>query len=190
MLGSLDPAKLLVLLVIALVVLGPERLPKAARQLGAAWRELSRIRQQVTDEVRSALPDLGLDDLDLPHLPKNPSAAVSGFVRDLTGGLVGRPGGANGTNGAGGSDDANGGGNVDRAMADGDGANGTATAARRSNGTTAWSASGDTEVLRPASGQWPRRLAPGEPVPERACLVVTEPSRGELAVVFDDPAMN
>lgn len=76
MLGSLDPAKVLVILVVALIVLGPERLPRAARQLGAAWRELTRLRDQVTDEVRSAIPDV-----DIPRIPHG---AVSGFVRDLT----------------------------------------------------------------------------------------------------------
>jgi len=76
MLGSLDPAKVLVILVIALVVLGPERLPKAARQMAGAWRELTRLRDQVSDEVRSAMPEL-----DLPRLAPG---AVSGFLRDLT----------------------------------------------------------------------------------------------------------
>lgn len=75
MLGSLDPAKVLVILVVALIVLGPERLPRAARQLGAAWRELTRLRDQVTDEVRAAIPDI-----DVPRIPHG---AVSGFVRDL-----------------------------------------------------------------------------------------------------------
>lgn len=75
-LGSLDPAKVLVVLVVALIVLGPERLPRAARQLGAAWRELTRIREQVTEEVRAAIPEV-----DLPRIPQG---AVSGFLRDLT----------------------------------------------------------------------------------------------------------
>ncbi len=55
---NLDPAKLLVILVIALIVLGPDRLPRLARQLGAAWRELTRVRDQVTDEVRAAIPEV------------------------------------------------------------------------------------------------------------------------------------
>lgn len=79
MLGSLDPAKILVILVIALVVLGPERLPRAARQLGAAWRELTRVRDQVSEEVRSAMPDL-----DLPQIPRLRHGAVSGFLTDLS----------------------------------------------------------------------------------------------------------
>lgn len=67
---------MLVILVIALVVLGPERLPRAARQLGAAWRELTRLRDQVGEEVRSAIPDV-----DLPRIAPG---AVSGFLRGLT----------------------------------------------------------------------------------------------------------
>jgi sec-independent protein translocase protein TatB len=65
---NLDPAKLLVILVIALVVLGPERLPKAARQIGGVWHELTRLRDQVTEEVRGAMPDMS----DLPKIPKIP----------------------------------------------------------------------------------------------------------------------
>lgn len=75
-LGSLDPAKILVVLVFALIVLGPERLPRAARQVGAFWRELSRIREQVREEVHAAIPQV-----DIPRIP---AGAVSGFLRDLT----------------------------------------------------------------------------------------------------------
>lgn len=76
--GFLDPEKILVVLVIALIVLGPERLPRAARQLGQAWRELTRVRDQVTDEIRSALPE------DMPSIPRMPRGVVSGFISDLT----------------------------------------------------------------------------------------------------------
>ncbi len=79
MFGNLDPAKILVVLVLALIVLGPERLPRVARQLGAAWRELTRVRAQVTEEVRAAMPDL-----DLPNVPRVRPGAVSGFLADLT----------------------------------------------------------------------------------------------------------
>jgi sec-independent protein translocase protein TatB len=76
---NLDPAKLLVILVIALVVLGPERLPAVARQMAAVIRELNRVRDQVKDEVRSAIPDV-----DLPKIPKIPSArsAIAGLFED------------------------------------------------------------------------------------------------------------
>src|ERR1700722_1988563 len=75
---NLDPAKLLVIGMIALIVLGPERLPRVARQLGGAWRELTRLRDQVSDEVRTAFP---VDDL--PRMP-NASAAVSGAISRIT----------------------------------------------------------------------------------------------------------
>ena len=58
--GGLDPAKIFLLLVIALVVVGPERLPGAARQLGGMWRELNRMREKFDAEVRAMVPDLDL----------------------------------------------------------------------------------------------------------------------------------
>ena len=60
---------------IALVVLGPERLPKAARQLGSAWRELTKLRDKLEAEVRSAMPDL-----DLPKIPALPARGLTGYL--------------------------------------------------------------------------------------------------------------
>jgi len=79
--GSLDPAKILMILVVILIVLGPERLPKAARQLGAAWHEITRIRQEVTDEVRAVMPDL-----DLSSIPRIPSVrgTLTGLITEPT----------------------------------------------------------------------------------------------------------
>lgn len=75
---NLDPAKLFVILVVALIVLGPERLPRAARQLGSAWRELTKVREQLTEEVRSSLPDV-----DIPRIPYR-AGTVSRFLGDLS----------------------------------------------------------------------------------------------------------
>ena len=55
---SLSPAKLLVLLVVALIVLGPDKLPSVARHLGAAWGDLRRFRARLESDVRGAFPDL------------------------------------------------------------------------------------------------------------------------------------
>jgi Sec-independent protein translocase protein TatA len=79
--GSLDPAKILMILVVILIVLGPERLPKVARQLGAAWHEITRIRQEVTDEVRAVMPDL-----DLSSIPRIPSVrgTLTGLITEPT----------------------------------------------------------------------------------------------------------
>lgn len=55
---SLSPAKLLVLVVIALIVLGPDKLPQLARQLGSAWADLRKWRARLESDVRSNFPDL------------------------------------------------------------------------------------------------------------------------------------
>lgn len=73
---NLDPGKLFVILVVALIVLGPERLPRVARQAGGIWRELNRYRDQVRDEVRSAIPDL-----DLPRIPR-PSNMIASLLAE------------------------------------------------------------------------------------------------------------
>ena len=54
----LSPPKLLVILVIALIVLGPDKLPSVARRIGAAWSDFSRWRAQLESEVRATFPEL------------------------------------------------------------------------------------------------------------------------------------
>ena len=46
--------ELLVILVVALVVLGPKRLPEVARALGKAMAELRRATSGITDELNNA----------------------------------------------------------------------------------------------------------------------------------------
>ncbi|HWD23827.1 MAG TPA: twin-arginine translocase TatA/TatE family subunit [Acidimicrobiales bacterium] len=78
---NLDPAKLLVIGLIALVVLGPERLPRVARQLGAGWRELTRVRDQVATEVKAAFPGEALPRF--PNISGSISSAISDFARTV-----------------------------------------------------------------------------------------------------------
>jgi sec-independent protein translocase protein TatB len=54
----LDPAKLMIILIVALVVLGPDKLPVLAKQMGAAWGEIRRFRERLETEVRGTFPDL------------------------------------------------------------------------------------------------------------------------------------
>ena len=54
----LSPPKLLMILVIALIVLGPDKLPSAARRIGAAWSDFTRWRAHLEREVRATFPDL------------------------------------------------------------------------------------------------------------------------------------
>jgi Sec-independent protein translocase protein TatA len=75
---NLDPAKLVVILVLALVVMGPEKMQSSARHFGAMWRSVSEFREKAEQQVRDALPDL-----DLPRIPTSPRAAVTSYMTDL-----------------------------------------------------------------------------------------------------------
>ena len=55
---NLDPGKLIVIAVVAIILLGPDKLPQVARQVGAAWRSFGEFRHRMESEVRSTLPDL------------------------------------------------------------------------------------------------------------------------------------
>ncbi|MGH9020280.1 MAG: Sec-independent protein translocase subunit TatA/TatB, partial [Acidimicrobiales bacterium] len=55
---SLSPIKILVIVAVVLVLLGPDKLPEVAHRLGQWWRALKRIQERVEAEVREALPDL------------------------------------------------------------------------------------------------------------------------------------
>jgi Tat protein translocase TatB subunit len=55
---SLGPEKIILILVVALIVFGPQRLPDIARQVGAAMRELRRMQETVRDELEQVMhPD-------------------------------------------------------------------------------------------------------------------------------------
>ena len=54
----LSPAKLLVILVVALIVLGPDKLPKMAKQIGGLWGDFRRFRERLESDVRGTFPDL------------------------------------------------------------------------------------------------------------------------------------
>lgn len=54
MLGRLGFGELLLILVLALIVFGPKRLPDLARALGRSLREFQRAAQELESEVREA----------------------------------------------------------------------------------------------------------------------------------------
>jgi Tat protein translocase TatB subunit len=68
---SLGPAEILVILIVALIVLGPERLPQAARQLGKAVGEVRRWSSTVQDDLRGAL-DADHEDDSFRHMAAVP----------------------------------------------------------------------------------------------------------------------
>ena len=54
---SLGPAELLVILIVGLLVLGPQKLPDAARQAARGLGQLRRLQATVRDEVMGGLVD-------------------------------------------------------------------------------------------------------------------------------------
>jgi sec-independent protein translocase protein TatB len=68
---GLTPIKLFIIIAVALVVLGPDRLPQAARQLGSAWRSLKSLQAKIESEVREAIPDLPSTS-DIVRIARNP----------------------------------------------------------------------------------------------------------------------
>ena len=72
---NLDPAKLLVIAVVAVILLGPDKLPQVARQVGAAWHAFGQFRQKMESEVRSSIPDLP-SSADIARLARSPSALL------------------------------------------------------------------------------------------------------------------
>src|SRR5580692_6083546 len=73
---NLDPGKLLVIAVVAIILLGPDKLPQVARQAGAAWRSFSEFRQRMESEVRSSIPDLP-STTDIARLARSPTALLN-----------------------------------------------------------------------------------------------------------------
>jgi sec-independent protein translocase protein TatB len=55
--GNIGPEKLMLLFLVALIVLGPARLPEAARTVGKVVGELRRLSGDFRSEVRDALFD-------------------------------------------------------------------------------------------------------------------------------------
>jgi TatA/E family protein of Tat protein translocase len=55
---TISPLKVLIVLVVALLLLGPDKVPQAARQIGAGWSAFRRFRQRMEEEIRETVPDL------------------------------------------------------------------------------------------------------------------------------------
>jgi Tat protein translocase TatB subunit len=119
---SLGPEKIILILVVALIVFGPQRLPDIARQVGGAMRELRKMQDTVRGELEHVLhPDfspgtagheqVSIEDTDhaaLPPAAATPLTAASDMTIDTTSRRTGSGGDAitndAGTNDAGTND--------------------------------------------------------------------------------------
>jgi sec-independent protein translocase protein TatA len=54
---SLGPAEILVVLVVALLVFGPNKMPEIARQIGKGMREFKRVQQHLKSELRDVVSE-------------------------------------------------------------------------------------------------------------------------------------
>lgn len=68
---DLSPLKLLIIVAVILLVMGPDKLPEVAHKLGAAWRSLKKLQQRVESEIREAIPDLPSTN-DIARIARNP----------------------------------------------------------------------------------------------------------------------
>ncbi len=75
MLG-LSPVRLLIIVVVALIVLGPDKLPQVAKQAGSLWHSLRSLQQRVEDEIREVAPDLPRSS-DLVRYARSPVSLLN-----------------------------------------------------------------------------------------------------------------
>ncbi len=79
---GIGPIELLVILVLALIVFGPNKLPEIARSLGKALSELRRTSQEVTNTVMREL-DVDSEPEKAPKPPPKIPQSVQDAVRKM-----------------------------------------------------------------------------------------------------------
>ena len=77
---SLSPLKLVIVLVVALVLVGPDKLPGLARQMGAAWKAFRGFSTRIEDEVRANMPDLPSTG-DIARFARSPVALLDSLAK-------------------------------------------------------------------------------------------------------------
>jgi TatA/E family protein of Tat protein translocase len=70
---NIGPGEVVVVVLLALILFGPAKLPEIARGLGRALREFRRASQEITEELRS-----GLDEPPAPSEPRDPRPGPRG----------------------------------------------------------------------------------------------------------------
>ncbi len=86
---NIGPQELLVVLIVALIIVGPKRLPEFGRTIGRALNEFRKLQDEVKDMVKF---DLGADPADDeetepsfsdPHEPDEPYDAEQAITREI-----------------------------------------------------------------------------------------------------------
>ena len=87
---SLGPAEILVILVIALLVFGPDKMPDIARQVGRGFREFRRVQDHLKAELRDVVSEFDSEDLSketgtpVPAATGDPVPSLSPFASPET----------------------------------------------------------------------------------------------------------
>ncbi len=75
----LSPEKLLVIFVVIMIVIGPEKLPAVAKQLGVALETLRTFHAKIEGEVRESVPNLP-STRDIAKMARSPAAFLTTLV--------------------------------------------------------------------------------------------------------------
>jgi Tat protein translocase TatB subunit len=76
---SVGPAEILVILIVGLLVFGPQRLPEVGRQVGAALRELRKMQDTVRGELDMVLhPEHGTSSSSVAAVEPDDHSMVDG----------------------------------------------------------------------------------------------------------------
>ena len=67
----MSPLKIMIIVAVVLLLLGPDNLPEVAHKLGSSWRALKRLQERVESEVREAIPDLPSSN-DIARIARSP----------------------------------------------------------------------------------------------------------------------
>lgn len=73
--GSIGPAEVIVVLLVGLIVLGPHRLPEAAKQIGKAVAEFRKVTAGLQAEVRDVFTEPVPGTPPVPPAPTSPTVA-------------------------------------------------------------------------------------------------------------------
>jgi Tat protein translocase TatB subunit len=76
---NIGPMELMIIFILALLVVGPKKLPELSRQLGRGIREFRRVSDEVRGEIDGAL---NMDADDDPPMDKPSAVAANGSGPD------------------------------------------------------------------------------------------------------------
>lgn len=80
---NIGPAEIMVILLIALIVFGPKRLPEIGKTVGKGLREFRKATQDIKDEFTQTMDD---EDEGTPSSPGDPAPNLDGSTSNATSG--------------------------------------------------------------------------------------------------------